>query len=201
DTSGNIVRWHNLLTDIDERRRAEEALRESERESRLIVDSIPGLVATLTRDGEVEVVNPQLVEYCGQPLEAMKERGTNGTIHSDDLPRMVPIFTQAIASGEPFDFEARVRRFDGVYRWFQVRGRPLRDTTGRIARWYVLLTDVDERKRAEDALRASERSLKQIVDTIPALAWSSRPDGSAEFFNQHYVDFVGLPAEQSGNWG
>jgi PAS domain S-box-containing protein len=190
-----------LLTDIDERKRAEEALRESERESRLIVDSIPGLVATLTPVGEVEVVNPQLVEYCGQPLEAMKEWGTNGTVHSDDLPRMVPIFTQAIASGEPYDFEARIRRFDGVYRWFQVRGFPLRDTTGRIARWYVLLTDIDERKRAEDGLRASERNLKLIIDTIPALAWSARPDGSAEFFNQHFVDFVGLSAEQAGNWG
>jgi PAS domain S-box-containing protein len=201
DINGNIVRWHNLLTDIDERKRAEEALRESERESRLIVDSIPGLVATLTPVGEVEVVNPQLVEYCGQPLEAMKEWGTNGTVHFDDLPRMVPIFTQAIASGEPYDFEARIRRFDGVYRWFQVRGFPLRDTTGRIARWYVLLTDIDERKRAEDALRASERSLKLIIDTIPALAWSARPDGSAEFFNQHYLDFIGLAAEQAGNWG
>jgi PAS domain S-box-containing protein len=201
DTNGNIVRWHNLLTDIDERKRAEEALRESERESRQIVDSIPGLVATLTPVGEVEVVNPQLVEYCGQSLEAMKEWGTNGTVHSDDLPRMVPIFTHAIASGEPYDFEARIRRFDGAYRWFQVRGLPLRSTAGRIARWYVLLTDIDERKRAEDGLRASERNLKLIIDTIPAMAWSARPDGSAEFFNQHYVDFVGLSAEQSGNWG
>jgi len=201
DTNGNVVRWHNLLADIDERKRAEEALRESERETRLIVDSIPGLVATLTPVGEVEVVNPQLVEYCGQPLEAMKEWGTNGTVHLDDLPRMVPIFTHAIASGEPYDFEARIRRFDGAYRWFQVRGLPLRGSAGRIARWYVLLTDIDERKRAEDGLRASERSLKLIIDTIPAMAWSARPDGSAEFFNQHYVDFVGTSAEQARNWG
>src|SRR5262249_59078598 len=83
---------------------------------------VPGLIATRAGVGEVEVVNPQGVEYWGQPIEAMKEWHTNGTVHSDDLPRMVPIFTQAIASGEPFDFEARVRRFDGVYRWFQVRG-------------------------------------------------------------------------------
>ena len=125
DTNGNVVRWHNLLADIDERKRAEEALRESERETRLIVDSIPGLVATLTPVGEVEVVNPQLVEYCGQPLEAMKEWGTNGTVHLDDLPRMVPIFTQAIASGEPYDFEARIRRPTGGFRFegcpFEVR--------------------------------------------------------------------------------
>jgi PAS domain S-box-containing protein len=107
----------------------------------------------------------------------------------------------SIAAGDPYDFEARIRRFDGIYRWCQVRGLPLRDTDGRIARWYVVLIDIDERKRAEDALRASERSLKLIIDTIPALAWSARPDGSAEFFNQHYLSFIGLSAEQASGWG
>ena len=95
----------------------------------------------------------------------------------------------------------RARRFDGVYRWFQSRGFPLRDTNGHIVRWYNLLIDIDERKRAEEALAASERNLKLIIDTIPALAWSARPDGSAEFFNQHYLDFIGLSAEQASGWG
>ena len=95
----------------------------------------------------------------------------------------------------------RTRRFDGVYRWFQSRGFPLRDTNGHIVRWYNLLIDIDERKRAEEALAASERNLKLIIDTIPALAWSARPDGSAEFFNQHYLDFIGLSAEQASGWG
>ena len=63
------------------------------------------------------------------------------------------------------------------------------------------LIDIDERKRAEEALAASERNLKLIIDTIPALAWSARPDGSAEFFNQHYLDFIGLSAEQASGWG
>jgi PAS domain S-box-containing protein len=200
DANGCITRWCVWHIDIDERKRAEEALRDSERESRLIVDTIPGLVAMLTPAGEVDVVNHQLVEYCGQPLEAMKQWGANGTVHAEDLPRVVQVFTQAITSGQPYDFEARIRRFDGVYRWFQVRGLPLRDPGERIARWYVLLTDIDDRKRAEDAIRASERNLKLIIDTIPALAWSARPDGSAEFLNQHYLDFIGLSAEQASDW-
>ena len=95
----------------------------------------------------------------------------------------------------------RARRFDGVYRWFESRGFPLRDTNGHIVRWYNLLIDIDERKRAEEALAASERNLKLTIDTIPALAWSARPDGSAEFFNQHYLDFIGLSAEQARGWG
>ena len=95
----------------------------------------------------------------------------------------------------------RARRFDGVYRWLESRVYPLRDANGQIVRWYDLLIDIDERKRAEEAAAASERDLTLIIDTIPALAWSARPDGSAEFFNQHYLDFIGLSAEQASGWG
>ena len=165
------------------------------------MDTIPGLVAILTPAGEVDVVNHELVEYCGQQLEAMRQWGTNGTVHPDDLPHVGQVFGPAIATGTPYDFDARIRRFDGVYRWCQVRGLPLRDSNGGITRWYVVLTDIDERKRAEHALRDSERNLKLNIDTIPALAWSARTDGSAEFFNRHYLDFIGLSAEQASGWG
>jgi PAS domain S-box-containing protein len=190
-----------LKEEVEERRRTEEALRERERESRLIVDSIPGLVATLTPAGEVEVVNNQVLAYCGRTLEELKQWGTSDTVHPEDLPRVIEIISQSMVSGDPYEIEERIRRFDGVYRWFQVRGLPLRDSHGRIARWYVLLTDIDDLKRAEEALAASERNLKLIIDTIPALAWSARPDGRAEFFNQLYLDFIGFSAEQASGWG
>jgi PAS domain S-box-containing protein len=181
------------------RRQAEEAVRE--RESRAIVDTIPGLVAILTAAGEVDVVNQELVEYCGQPLDAMKQWGTNGTVHLDDLPRVAQVFSEAITAGHAYDFEARIRRFDGVYRWCQVRGLPFRDANGEVICWYVLLTDIDERKRSAEALAASERNLQLIIDTIPALAWSTRPDGSADFFNQHYLNFIGMSARQASGSG
>ena len=201
DASGHVVRWCVLLTDIDERKRAEDALRESERESRLIVDSIPGFIAAFTPGGEVEFVNRPTLEYFGKTLEELKRWGTGGETHPEDLPRVVEVFTRSIVSGDPFEFEVRARRFDGVYRWFQSRGFPLRDTNGHIVRWYNLLIDIDERKHAEEALAASERNLKLTIDTIPALAWSARLDGSAEFFSQHYLDFIGLSAEQATAWG
>ena len=80
---------------------------------------MPGMVAILTPTGGIDAVNDELVEYCGRTLEELQQWGTSDTVHPDDLPRVIQIFTQAIASGEPYDFEARLRRFDGAYRWFQ----------------------------------------------------------------------------------
>src|ERR1700693_5953054 len=167
-----------LRKEVAERKRAEEALATSEHNSRLIVDSIPGLVALLTPAGEVELVNPQLVEYCGRTLEELRLWGTSDTVHAEDLPRVVRLFTQSITSGNPYDFETRLRRFDGVYRWFQVRGLPVRDANGRILRWCALLTDIDERKRAEDALKRSEALLAeaQRLSRIGSFSWRVETD-------------------------
>jgi len=156
-----------LEKEVAERKRAEAALLESERESRLIVDRIPGLVATLTPAGEVEGVNHQVLEYCGRTLEELKQWGTSDTVHPQDLPRVIEVITQSMASGDPHEIEERIRRFDGVYRWFQVRGLPLRDATGRIVRWYVLLTDIDARKRAEAQLAGEKRLLEMVASSCP----------------------------------
>jgi PAS domain S-box-containing protein len=180
---------------------ANQALRESEHNSRLLLHTIPGLVAILTPAGEVDVVNDELVEYCGQPLEAMKQWGTNGTVHTDDLPRVGQVFTQAITSGDPYDFEARIRRFDGVYHWCQVRGLPFRDPSGRILRWYVLLSDIDDRKRAENALRESELESRLIVDSIPGFIAGFTPGGELEFVNRPIFEYFGKTLEELKQWG
>ena len=152
-----------LRKEVAERRRAEEALAASEHNLRLIVDSIPGLVTLLTPAGEVELVNLQLVEYCGRTSEELRLWRTNDTGHPEDLPRVAQLLARSIASGNPYDFETRLRRFDGVYRWFQVRGLPVRDANGRILRWCSLLTDIDDRKRAEAQLAGEKQLLEMIA--------------------------------------
>jgi len=167
-----------LRKEVAERRRAEEALAAGKRNLRLIVDGIPGFVALMTPAGEIELVNPQLVEYCGRTLEELRLWGTSDTIHAEDLLRVVQVFARSITSGNPYDFEARIRRFDGVYRWFQVRGLPVRDSDGRILRWCSLLTDIDKRKRAEDALKRSEAFLAegQRLSRMGCCCWRVETD-------------------------
>jgi PAS domain S-box-containing protein len=173
----------------------------SERESWRIIDSNPGFIALLSNTGDVEMVNRHLMEYFGAPIEEIRQWGTNGMVHPEDLPDAAERFLQSIESGAPYESEHRLRRSDGVYRWFQSRGSPLRDANGHIVRWCWLLTDIDDRKRTEDALRASERNLKLIIDRIPAIAWSASTDGAADFFSQHYLDYVGMSLEQLKDWG
>jgi PAS domain S-box-containing protein len=175
--------------------------REGEERSRLVVDSLPGMVAVFAADGTLEFVNRQLLEYFGSTLDELRDRGTGGFVHPEDLPAAAQAFAHSIASGEPFEIELRTRRFDGAYRWVQSRGSPLKGADGRPASWYNLLTDIDERKRAEDVLSASQRNLQRTIDTIPAVVWSARPDGWADFFSQHYLNYVGFPFEKALGWG
>jgi PAS domain S-box-containing protein len=189
-----------LQQERDDRRRTEEALRARDR-FRVIVDDLPVMVTLMTPDGEFAEGNRHMLEYFGAPLEELKRRPTTQSFHPDDRPSVDARWKESVDTGRPYDFEARLRRADGTYRWFHTRGFPLRDAEGRIVLWHLLQTDVDDRKQSESALRASERNLKLIIDTIPVLAWSARPDGTAEFFNQHYLDFTGLSAEQASGSG
>ena len=185
----------------DDGMRTEDALRESERQFQLIVDSIPGMFAVFTAEGELKLVNSELLAFYGRTFDELRYWGTSDIVHPEDLQRVVEAFRRSLASGEAFEIVNRSRRFDGAYRWLQSRGFPVKDTEGRIVSWYNLIFDVDERKRAEEALEESERKLKLTIDTIPALAWSAGIDGAAEFFNQHYLDYVGFPAERAQGWG
>jgi PAS domain S-box-containing protein len=147
-SEGALLEAMNSTVDVTQRKRTEQALRESERSLRSAIDGIPGLVAILAPNGDLEAVNRQIFEYCGQSLEELRNWGTNGTIHPDDLPHLAEVFTKSIAAGVPYGTEARVRRFDGEFRWFEIRGIPVRDASDRIVRWYSLLTDIEDRTQA-----------------------------------------------------
>ena len=171
--------------------RTKEDLRASEASLRLIVDSIPGLVHTTTAEGKLEFVNRQLLDYFGKTLDELKGWATNDVIHPDDRSHVIAAFTRSIETGQTYDIEQRCRRKDGVYRWFHVRALALRDTEGRIIRWYTLFTDIDERKQAEEALRQDERELRQLIDFLPQLVMVLDADGHLIEANQMVLDYTG----------
>jgi PAS domain S-box-containing protein len=125
------------------------------------IDSVPGLVALLAADGQVQSVNRRILEYTGQPLEELRQWATNGTIHDEDLPHVIEVFTRSIGSGTPYEILQRLRRHDGEYRWFQNAGSPLRDPSGSVVGWCVLLTDIDERRRGEVDLKRAYDSFAE----------------------------------------
>jgi PAS domain S-box-containing protein len=162
DADGKFLGYRGTGTDATAIIRAQKALLESEQRLRSAIDGIPGLVGVLAPNGEIEAVNRQIVEYCGQPLEELRNSGTNGIVHPEDLPHVAEVFMQSIASGNPYRIEQRLRRFDGEYRWFDNRGIPVRDDTGRIVRWYVLLTDIEDRTQALARLQQMQSDFAHV---------------------------------------
>src|ERR1700687_5409965 len=179
---------------------AKEALRASEESFRLIVDSIPGLVDTMTADGELEFASQQCLDYFGMTLDELKGWTTSDIVHPDDLSRVLATWRLSVESGHPYDSEYRIRRADGVYRWFNVRALPWKDTEGRIIRWYALQTDIDDRKRVEEALRASELNLRLVVDSILGLVCTMSAAGGFQLFNRQLLEYFSRTPEQLKSW-
>src|SRR5499433_3747294 len=149
DEQGRIDRWYVAAFDIDDRKRAEKALQSNERNLSLIINTMPTQVASARPDGSCDFFNRYWLEYTGQSAEQAQGSGWHGVFHPDDVQGLLENWQSSLASGVPVEAEARIRRFDGSYRWFLVRGNPLRDESGNIVKWYATNTDIDDRKRAE----------------------------------------------------
>jgi PAS domain S-box-containing protein len=147
--------------DIDDRRKAEGAVWESEYKLRQIIDTIPSIVWVTGPDGENTYANRRLLDCIGVPPKDFRKRGWQQFVHPDDLPETLKAFHHAIETGTSYEAVHRVRRSDGEFRWHRERGEPLRDREGRIIQWYGLSIDVDEAKKAEDRLRRSEAYLAE----------------------------------------
>ena len=201
DGSGKVVKWYGTNTDLEERKRAEDALRDSEQSFRLIVDGIAGLVAIMTSTGEVEGVNRQASEYFGKTTEQLKGWSTSEAVHPDDLPGVTAAWRHSVETVTPYDVDQRMRRADGAYRWFRARGLPLLGAGGQIVRWYVLLTDIDERKRSSEALQYSEERYRSVLETATDSVVSMDQRGQILFanpattkmFGYHVPEMIGQP--------
>ncbi len=167
--------------------------RQNEDRLRLVIDTIPTMAWSVLPDGAVDYVNQRWLEYTGLSFEKALEEA-NHTVHPEDLPEVMEKWLVDMAAGEPCEYEMRLRRADGEYRWFLVRTVPLRDERGNIVKWYGTSTDIEDRKRAEDALRESEERFAAFMDNLPGYAWMKDLQGRYVYINQMVR---GLPGYQS----
>jgi PAS domain S-box-containing protein len=163
DPDGKPVRFVGTCLDITERKRAEGALRESERWYRTLAISLPHLVWTCRADGPCDYLSPRWVEYTGIPESEQLGYRWLEQLHPDDRDRVIAEWTEVAAHGESFDIEFRIRRADGVHRWFKTRAIPLRDNNGQLVKWFGSNTDIDDVKRASEVLAAVNAELEDRV--------------------------------------
>jgi len=170
NSAGKLVEYIGTTVDITEQVKARAALEEayakikqSEASLRTIIDAIPTLAWSLEADGSVDFVNLRWRQYTGLSTAEAQGSGWEAAIHPDDVRSLLEHRRSAVASGKAFELESRLRRHDGQYRWFINRGDPLLDEHGKIAKWYGTNTDIDDRKRAEEALRRAQADLTHVT--------------------------------------
>jgi len=185
-----------------ERKRSQEALqtaletiKDSETNLRRVIDTIPTLAWCNSPDGPNEFLNKRWHEYTGRSHEESTGWGWQDAFHPNDVPPMMKKWRELLASGESGEIEARLRRYDGVYRWFLIRVEPFRDERGKLLRWYGTSTDIDALKQTQEKLREDEQELRRITDAIPQAIVVLDPSGAPVYANEATLDYAGLTAE------
>ena len=167
-----------------------------EQDIRLVVDTIPTLAWSAGPDGSADFFNQRWLDYTGLSAKQAVGSGWEIAIHPDDLPRMLETFREALISVKPYEVEGRFRRFDGEFRWFLFRGSPLRDQSGKVAKWYGTNTDLEERKRAEDALLKSEERWRSVFENSAIGVALSDLNGRFLATNHVYQTIMGYTEEE-----
>ena len=192
---GKMISLLAVGVDQTKRREAEEQIRNSERNLRTTLETIPAYVWSALPDGSINFTSQSVFDYLGIPAEAALGWNWVTLVHPEDRDRAVEIWRESLATGEPRENELRFRQANGEYRWFLTRSAALRDDKGDIVRWYGALMDIENQKRVEEQLRNNEGNLRTTIDTIPAYVFSALPDGSFDFFSKSLINLMGLPPE------
>ncbi|MEP6516953.1 PAS domain S-box protein [Microcoleus vaginatus] len=203
DADGEVQGLLKIMQDKTERWQIEEALRQSENLYRTLADGVPELMWINTADGRLEFCNQHWKSYTGMMPELPLAAPVLQLFHPDDLPAVVGTRTAAIEAGEAYEFECRVRRFDGNYRWHLARLVPVKDRGGKVVQWAGIGIDIDDRKRAEESLAESDRRFRFLAESLPHLIWNVSSGGEIRFTNQQqWLEYLGMSYEEAAqsNW-
>ena len=198
NASGNRE-FIGAVTDITGRKTAEERIRRNERELRTLIDVMPVFVGTALPDGSCDFLSQSWLDYLGFAREQGLGWGWAGTIHPEDVDRVVANWRAGLAAGEPVEQELRCRSAGGTYLWFLNRDFPLRDDEGNVIKWYGVLTNINAMKETEQALQMREHELLGIIETIPSMLWSTSPTGELTHISQRLLEYYGASFEEVVN--
>lgn len=165
DHAGRPYRRAGIAEDITDRKLASELVKQTDERIRQFINAVPMMAWSLKGDGTVDFVNQRWLDYSGLTLEE-EIADPQRPIHPDDVPRVNAKWAVAIAAGQPFECEIRLRRADGQYRWCLVRTEPFRDATGTVVKWFGASVDIEERRDAEESLRQKQEQLRVLVDRL-----------------------------------
>ena len=198
DQSGAIINWYGQSIDIHDQVIAQQALEQSERQLQLLVDAVPAMIWSTAPEGQPVFVNKRFMDVTGTTLE--DATGPDGmptfcTIHPDYRTDARNVFMDAFATGVPCMMRYPQLRNNGSYRWSEVRVEPSRDESNEVLQWYAVCVDIDDQVQAHEALLQSERSLRQLVETLPAMIDCATPDGEPIYRSKQLREFLGYDLE------
>src|SRR5437867_7956590 len=185
----------SVANDLENGPNVLEQVQLSEVRLRQVIDTIPTLAWCNLADGANEFLNKRWHEYTGLQPEESNGWGWQAAFHPDDLRPLVEKWRELLVSGEAGEIEARLRRHDGIFRWFLIRVEPFRDETGKLIRWYGTSTDIEALKQTQEKLREDERELRRITDAIPQTIVVLDPSGAPIYANRATLDYTGLNIE------
>jgi formate hydrogenlyase transcriptional activator len=164
--------------------------------AQLLVDSVPALIHTARPDGSIDYFNRPGLDYLGATLDDVTGWKWTAFVHPEDVDGIVAQWRACLVSGENFQYETRIRRANGEYRWHLVRGVPLRDEAGNIVKWYGVITDIEDRKRTDDKICEQGSELRQIMDLAPQHIVVYGPKGERLYANRVSLDYLGSSLEE-----
>ncbi|QFI70397.1 PAS domain S-box protein [Sinorhizobium alkalisoli] len=189
------------FSDVSELRKTQQVLRTKEEHHRAVIDLHPQIPWTADPDGNILEVGPRWAELTGIPEDETLGSGWMKALCPDDAGSVDRQWQHALSTGEPLDVEYRVEMATGDYRWFRARAAARRDTAGSIIRWYGILEDVDDRRRATDALKESEARFRAIADNAPVMIWVADGTGHTSFFSRLWLETTGQSEEEALGFG
>jgi PAS domain S-box-containing protein len=191
-----IVLVAAMVTASVDRRARMEIQREAQDRLRLVIDTTPALLYSARPDGYVDFFNKRWLEYAGVSLEDIRGWGWTNVMHPDDVEGVLAKWRTSVATGKPFEAEARLRRADGECRLMLLRKVPLRDEAGNIVKWYGSATDIEERKRVEQELRQAEEHIRAILEYSPNWIFLKDTEGRYLLVNREIERVFGISQEQ-----